>query len=213
MTSTKKTIRDFLFRIKPVHFIATLIAGLGLIVFLGYNLLSKFAAGHNALIIILLLSFFFLVSRMSVLSSVGIGFLILIMFGVMIAWGWFVNLLVIWFTTIAAVYLSRRSTPIDFAINKNIANYLAQGVYLSLWTFTMIIFFKLFSISYIMSHLTIMYMITVIIYIIFMVICLPTLAQRLLPEVLINGLVMLPFQWVLVVFFGRRFLEYMLTFL
>jgi len=213
MASTKKTIKDFLFRVKPVHFIATLIAGLGIIVFLGYNMLSRFAAGHNTLIIILLLSLFFLASRMSVLSSVGIGFLIMIMFGVMIVWGWLVNLFIIWFTTIAAVYLSTRQTPIDFAINKSVANYLAQGVYLSLWTFTMIILFKLFSMNYIMSHLTFVYMITVVIYIIYMVICLPTLAQRLLPEVLINGLVMLPFQWVLVVFFGRRFVEYMLTFL
>jgi hypothetical protein len=212
MPSTKKTVKDFLFRVKPVHIVTTLIAGLGLLVFVGYKLLSVLAGINNSILIICLLGLFFLISRLSVLSSVGVGFLPLIGFGTMAVWGIWVSLIIIWVTTFIYVKIAVKPTPIDFAITKSVTNSIAQGVYLSAWSIALWILFRFVSITYVMSNLTLIYMISCGIYIVFMVILLPTLAQRPLPEAIINGLVMIPFQWILVVFFGQKFMQYLLTF-
>jgi hypothetical protein len=212
MPNTKKTIKDFFFKVKPVHIITTLIAGLGLLVFVSYKLLSVLAGINNSILLICLLALFFLISRLSVLSSVGIGFLPLIGFGIMAVWGIWVNLIIIWVTTFIYVKIAVRPTPIDFAITKSVANSLAQGVYLSIWSVALWILFKVVSMNYVMSHLTFIYMLSTGIYIVFMVILLPTLAQRPLPEALINGIIMIPFQWILVLFFGQKFMQYLFTF-
>jgi len=213
MKNAKKTITDYLSKIKPIHFIFTLVVGLGLIILLVSQLLSHFAATNNAFWVVFMLSIFFLLSRLSILVKVGIGFLPFIMFPIMIVFGPLVNLAMILATTAVYCWIAVRPTPFDFLITKGFASSIAQMIYLSIWTFAMIPFLKIISLSYIQAHLTFVYMLSVLIYIIFMVICLPLLAREPIPMALINGMLMLPIQWLLITFFGARFLEYMLTFM
>lgn len=210
MKILKEVVKSILFRLKPSHFILTLLAGIGLVIFLFVRWLSSVTFTSSPLFIIIILSFFFLLSRLSVLSSVGIGFLPFIMFGMMLKYGSIPNLAMIWSTTFIYCWIAQRSTPIDFAITKSVSNSLAQGIYLSLWTLTMIIFLKIVSMDYILANLMYVYMVTVGIYIVFMIICLITLACRPIPEVLIqNAMVMIPIQYFIFKFLGVGFLKYL----
>jgi len=214
MKKVKDALKKFLFsKLKPVHIISTLIVTIILVIFVVGKFLAHLAGTNNVIMVLFILSFLFLLSRLTILTKVGIGFLTIIMFGVMLVFGTWVNLIMIWSTTAIFCWLAVRPTPIDFAINKGVASVLAQAAYLTLWTFAMIPFYKIFSADYIMAHLTFTYMISVLIYVIFMVICLPLLAREPVPMALINGIIMLPIQWVVITLLGPRFMEYMLTFL
>ena len=213
MNDSKHIIKDFLFKVKPIHIIITVVLTILVILFLAGKVLAYFAATHNALVVIIILSVFFLVSRLSVLTQVGIGFLTFIMFPMMIVFGPWVNLAMVWSTTAIFCWIAAKPTPVDFAINKNIMSSVAQGIYITLWTGAMVIFLKFISLEYIMAHLTFTYMMSVLIYTIFMVITLPIMAKQPVPIVIINGIMMFPVQWVLIIFLGPKFMTYMLTFM
>ena len=203
------TIKQYLFKIRASHIILTLIIFVALITFLIVSWASNLTATNNPIFTIIILSIFFLLSRLSVLVKVGIGFLPFIMFGVMLKFGFVVNMAIIWVTTFIYLYIATRPTPIDFAITKGVQSSISQAIYLSLWTFAMIPFFYFFPLAVILTNPVMYYMLSVVIYIIFMTICLPIFAQEPMPMVLINGFIMIPIQWAIMTFLGQGFFAYL----
>lgn len=211
MSKIKKAFQDALFKLKPVHIVATLIVLLVLLIFLFSAGLSYLFKTQSTFGVLLLLTILLLLTRITVLTKVGIGFTTFILFPVQMVFGFWTAFIMIWVSTAAYCFIASKQTPIDFAINKSAGGAFVQGVYLSLWAVSLAIFFKFVSISTIVSHLKLTYMIGVFLYVVFMVICLPTFAKEPVPIVLINGMIMFPIQFVLITILGPRFIQYLLT--
>ena len=99
----------------------------------------------------------------------------------------------------------------DFAITKGVSASMAQFAYLSLWTVAMVVLFRFLTVEYIMSNLVMVYMISVLVYVAFMVICLPLLAREPIPIVIVNGMMMTVFQYFLVTYVGHAFMQYVIS--
>lgn len=213
MSSSKEALKDFLFKLKPVHFIVPALIVVGLIIFLLGKAISLLFHIQSIFWVILAMIVLFLFSRLSILVKVGIGFMNFIMFFTMLTFGPWITLLMVWSTTAICYWVAMRPTPIDFMIMKGASTSLTQGVYLSLWTFTMIPLFKFVEVSYVQSHLLFVYAISITIYVVYMAICLPLLAQEPIPAVITKCILMIPFQMFLMMLIGQRFLNYMLPFM
>jgi hypothetical protein len=211
MGKIKKAFRAALFKLKPVHIVATLIVFLIFVIFLFSAGLSYLFKTQSTFGVLLLLTILLLLTRITVLTKVGIGFLTFILFPVQMIFGFWIAFIMVWVSTAAYCYIASKQTPIDFAINKSAGSAFVQGVYTSFWVVSLAILFKIVSISTIVSNLTLTYMIGVFLYVVFMVIALPTFAKEPVPMVLINGMIMFPIQFLLITVLGPRFIQFLLS--
>ena len=183
------------------------------IMFVNTHILEKTSdGGYKRIFMLFELTILLLLSRLSILTKVGVGFANLIMTGVMLVFGLMPVLVMIWVTTAAYIYLAVRPTPIDFAINKGVASALNQCVYLSLWALTMAFVYKAFGIPYIVGNLVFVFMISVSVYVFYMMICLKLFTVEPIPMILLNGVLTLGVQYMIITYVGMQFIKYMLGF-
>jgi hypothetical protein len=212
----KKSLKKFLFNITPAQILFSLAVVIGFIGFIVFRLVSGFVGnvsggGASALSVLTMLTIALLLSRLSIIVTVGIGFLPFILFGVQMVFGPLVSLAMVVVTT--AIYLKIAVKPywFDFLITKGVASAMAQLVYLGLWTVAMIGVFHFLTVEYIMSNLVFVYMISIVIYVAFMVVCLPMLAREPVPKTFINGMMMFVFQYFLIKYTGLSFMNYIMA--
>lgn len=212
MIKMTKGLKDFLSKMSAGQIIASIVIVVGFLIFLGVRVILKVSAGgNNTPLIIVFLTLMFLLSRLSIIVKVGIGFLSYILFPLQMMFGPLLSFAIIFSTTAIYVWLATRPTPIDFAITKAVSSSFAQTIYLSLWTIAMIPLFWFLSVEYILAHIVPVYMLSVIIYVIFMVICLPIFAREPIPVVMINGMMMTTFQFFLISYTGRQFFMWIMS--
>jgi hypothetical protein len=206
-----KSLQDFIFKMSGGQIIASVLIVGCFLVFLLIRAISNISMSTSTPVALLMLTLFLLLSRLSIIVKVGIGFLSFILFAVQMVFGPLVSFAMIASTTLIYCYIATRPTPIDFAITKGVSASMAQFVYLSLWTVAMIVLFRFLTVEYIMSNLVMVYMISVLIYVAFMVVCLPIFAREPIPVVIVNGMMMTTFQYFLIKYFGQSFMQYVIS--
>lgn len=215
MPSFKESLKDFVFRLKPMHFIVPALLILGIIIFLLGKMIVALAHLQisGAIWVMLAMAVISMLSRLSVFIKVGIGFMFFTLFFFILTFGPLATLIMLGITTPICYKIATNPTAVDFMIMKSGSPYLTQGIYVTLWILTMIPFFKIFGIAYVQAHLTFVFFLSLIIYVIYMGICLPIFAQEPVMAVINKIALMIPFQMMLVFFLGKKFLIYLMPFM
>lgn len=201
------------FRMRPAQMIAGLLIILAFVIFLLVSPVVNVPDGFfTKVFLVVELSVLLLLSRLSTLTKVGVGFANLTLTGVMLTFGVWVALGMIWVTTLIYIYMATRPTAIDFAIKKGVGGAVCQCIYLSLWAGTIIFVYNAFGLAYIMDNLVFVYMISVAVYVVYMMICMPIFMQTPIPMVLIDGMLTVVVQFIIIKYLGHTFMVYMLGF-
>ncbi len=180
---------------------------------LAIMLFTIFKAPHenSPLVGLTILTTMLLLTRLSILVKVGIGFVTFILFPVTLFFGAIPALIMIAITTFIYLQIATRPTPFDFAITKGVQSSIAQFIYFSLWVITLVPIFRILGTDYVLANLTFVYMLSIGIYVVYMIIFLPFFAREPLPMALINGMVMFPIQFFFITYLGERFFNYVMT--
>ena len=213
MADSVKKIKKILLQMTPAKIIFSFLSVLIIIIFLliPFVLKSVSYLSNTPFFLLSILTILLLMTRLSVIVSVGIGFVNIILFGVQLTYGAIPALIMVVVSTWLYIMIAKRPTPIDFMITKNVTSALSQLIYISLWIMFAIPLYKILGLSYIISHLTLVYMISVTLYIIFMVICLPIIARQPIPMVFINAMIMYPIQFIIITYLGPGFMNFMIN--
>ena|GEM_PF-5056443 len=209
-------IKKFLFNITPAQLLFSLAVIIGIVLFLVFKLVSGVVSGvsgggHSTFLVLIMLTVALLLTRLSILVKVGIGFVSFILFGVQMVFGPLISFGMVVITSYIYIKLATKPYFFDFLITKGVHSAIAQTVYLGVWTGSLIVLFRMLSVEYIMSNLVFVYMVAVLLYVVFMVIFLPLLAQEPVPMALINGMMMMVIQYFLIKYLGLQFMNYLLA--
>lgn len=211
----KGAIKKFLFNLTPAQLVFSLIVILGILLFFVFKLISGFASNvsgsQSPLLALILLTIALLLTRLSILAKVGIGFMPFILFGVQMVFGPAVSFAMVLVTSYIYIKIATKPYWFDFLISKGVSSAMAQTIYLGLWTGALMVLFKLLTVEYILSNLVFVYMVSLLIYIIFMSFCLPFFSQEPVPLVLVNGMMMAVFGYFLMKYAGVQFINYLMS--
>ncbi len=217
----RETIKNWMLKLSSGQIILGLtVVGLFL-VFIGLNMVSRVSGaapateGHTAFGTALLLIFLtvaLLVIRLSILTKVGISYMILLLFGVQLVFGFWVVFAMILVTTYIYLKVAVVPTPIDFLITKGVQTAFAQLIYINIWLVCQEGIFRLLGVKGVMEHLFWVYMGSLVIYIFFMAIFLHIIAMDPIPMIFINAMMMILVQYFMVTYFGVGFIEYLQTY-
>ncbi|MFH1424216.1 MAG: hypothetical protein ABIG20_00880 [archaeon] len=201
-----KSIKNFMFRMSATQIIAGIILLASVLIFVLFSAISSASGiGSHPIFGFLLLCFLLLLTRLSILVKVGIGFVNIILLPVTMYYGLLPAFAMILLTSYIYIKIATRPTPIDFLITKGVQGAIAQSIYFSIWVLTIHLMFKFVSFEYFFIHLTFMYMLCIAIYIIYMVPALHIIALDPLPITLVNGMMMMAVQFILITLTGSSF--------
>lgn len=96
----------------------------------------------------------------SILNKNGINFDFLLFFGIAVKAGLLPAFLIAIFACMISIYLSKRPTPIDFAIEKNFMAIVIQMLTLVIATLCILVFKVFYGMTYIMSHLFLVFFVS-----------------------------------------------------
>lgn len=202
-------LKRSVFKMSATQIIASLVFISGFLILLFIYALGKISIVKNQFLVLALLTLLLLLTRLSILSKVGIGFVCTILFPVTLFFGLIPALAMIAATTYIYIKIATRPTPVDFLITKGVQSAVAQLIYFSMWVCSISLAFRFLGASYVMGHVVTVYMLSVLLYVIYMIILLPLVAKEPVPMALINGMMMMAFQFLLIKTVGPRFFQYL----
>jgi hypothetical protein len=199
-----------------VAIITRIIGGVTLVAISLYLLFSKFSTAintpqQNNILILFLLFLMLLISRMTVLTKVGVAFIFPILFAVNFVYGTLAALLILWLSTMFFIFLALRPTPIDMFIHKGAGPVVTQTIYLSLWLVLVGISFAVIPSHEVLSNLRVFYLSWLAVYVTFMYFAYRIFTVDPIPQILLNVFASAGFQYLFITFFEASYRSYIIA--
>ncbi len=199
-----------------VAIITRIIGGVTLVAISLYLLFSKFSTAinipqQNNILILFLLLLMLLISRMTVLTKVGVAFIFPILFAVNFVYGTLAALLILWLSTMFFIFLALRPTPIDMFIHKGAGPVVTQTIYLSLWLVLVGISFAVIPSHEVLSNLRVFYLSWLAVYVTFMYFAYRIFTVDPIPQILLNVFASAGFQYLFITVFEASYRSYIIA--
>jgi len=196
--------------------ITRIIGGVALVAISLYLLFGKFSAAINSspqnnVLVLFLLLLMLLISRITVLTKVGVAFLFPILFAVNLVYGTLATLLILWVSTMLFIFLALKPTPIDMFIHKGAGPAITQTIYMSLWIVLVGISFSVVPFNEVLSNLRVSYLSWLAVYVTFMYFAYRIFTADPIPQILLNVFSSAGFQYLTITFFEASYRSYIIA--